>query len=351
MIPEKLNLKTLDKTELTDWVQSLGEKPYRARQLWAWMYLKGADSFGAMTDISKEFRKTLESSAFVGSLKSIQTSASSLTGTQKFLWECGDGLRIESVFILEGDRKTVCVSSQVGCALECTFCATGKMGFVRNLKAWEIVDQVIGVRRETGIQPTNIVVMGMGEAFLNYENVMKAAVLLNDPEGIAIGHRRITISTAGIIPGIKRVTEENRPFKLAISLNATTDDVRSNIMPINKRYPIDALLNAAREYSRKTRKRLTFEYVLIKGVNDSMEDAGRLLKLLKGIPCKVNLIPFNPGSGTFERPDKEKIEAFLEAIKPLASPVIVRMSRGVDISAACGQLATENPKLHHEVSS
>ena len=344
MIPVKTNLKALGKAGLAEWIRAKGEKPYRARQLWAWMVRKGASSFEDMTDLSREFRSLLSGCAEVGSLRLIRATASGAGGTRKFIWECPDGARVESVLIHEGDRKTVCVSSQVGCALGCAFCATGRMGFIRNLEAWEIADQVIGVRRETGVQPTNIVVMGMGEPFLNYDNVMKAMDMVNDPEGLAIGHRRITLSTAGIVPGIERAGREGRPYKLAISLNATRDGVRERIMPINRKYPMQALLAAARDYSRRTGKRITFEYVLIRGVNDSKSDAARLLNLLEGVPCKVNLIPYNPAGGPFERPDDGRVADFLEWIKPLASPVIVRWSRGVDIDAACGQLAGGDPK-------
>jgi 23S rRNA (adenine2503-C2)-methyltransferase len=339
----RVRLKTLDKAGLSAWAESAGEKPFRARQLWSWMYRKGASSFEAMTDLSKAFRMKLSDTAELDALRLAGVSGSPSTGTRKFLWECADGLRIETVFIPEADRKTVCVSSQVGCALGCGFCATGAMGFARNLESWEIVEQVLGARRETGTQPTNIVVMGMGEPFLNYENVMNALAVINDPEGVAIGHRRITISTAGIPPGIARFTAEKQPYRLAISLNATSDAVRSRIMPVNEKYPLKELMAAAREYSGKTGGRITFEYVLIRNVNDSMRDAERLLKLLKNIPCKVNLIPYNPGREEFERPEDARVSAFLNAIKPLASPVIVRMSRGVDIAAACGQLATPNP--------
>ena len=340
----RVRLKTLDKTGLSAWVESIGEKPFRGRQLWSWMYRKGASSFEAMTDLSRAFRQKLADSAELDALRLVRATGSSSTGTRKFLWKCADGLRIETVFIPEADRKTVCVSSQVGCALGCGFCATGGMGFVRNLESWEIVEQMLGVLRETGIRPTNIVVMGMGEPFLNYDNVMKAMAVISDPEGVAIGHRRITISTAGIPPGIARFTAEKRPYRLAVSLNATSDPIRSRIMPVNKKYPLKELMAAAKNYSRKTGGRITFEYVLIRDVNDSMQDAERLLKLLKNVPCKVNLIPYNPGCGTFKRPEDERVSAFLDAIKPLASPVIVRMSRGVDISAACGQLATRIPK-------
>jgi 23S rRNA (adenine2503-C2)-methyltransferase len=342
MTPPPVNLKAFDKDGLVEWIRGRGERPYRARQLWTWMYRKDAVEFGAMTDLSKSFRVGLSKEAFVGALRPAAVSVSSEAGARKYLWECPDGARVESVFIPEGERRTVCVSSQVGCALGCAFCATGSMGGIRDLEAWEIVDQVLGVRRDIGVQPSNIVVMGMGEPFLNYEKVMAAMAVLNDPEGLAIGHRRITISTAGIVPGIARFTAEKRPYKLAISLNATTDAVRSRIMPVGRKYPLEGVMAAARAYTKATRGRITFEYVLFQGVNDSRDDAKRLISLLKALPCKVNLIPYNPGTGAFERPEDGRVAEFLEWIKPLASPVIVRWSRGVDIDAACGQLAVRS---------
>jgi 23S rRNA (adenine2503-C2)-methyltransferase len=339
----RAHLKSMDRPALEKWVRSLGEKPYRARQLWKWLVPRGAASFDEMTDLSRAFRARLEETAEIRSLRLLSADRSDGSGARKFLWECPDGGRIESVFIPEENRRTVCVSSQAGCALGCAFCATGRMGFVRDLEAWEILDQVIGIRRETGTPVTNIVVMGMGEPFLNYDAVMAALEVLNEPEGLAIGHRKITVSTAGVVPGIRRFTAENRPYKLAVSLNAVTDEVRSRLMPVNRKHPIAVLMEAVREYSRRPGRRVTFEYVLIRGLNDSREDAVRLLALLRGLPCKVNLIPYNPGVGGFERPDEARVEAFLEWIKPLQAPVIVRWSRGVDIEAACGQLATAGP--------
>ncbi len=340
---EKTHIKALGQAGLEEWVSALGEKPYRARQLWKWLIQRGAASFSEMTDLSKAFRSRLEATAEIRSLRRVSADRSGDTGAVKFLWECPDGNRIESVYIPEGDRRTVCVSSQAGCGLGCVFCATGRLGFIRNLESWEILDQVIGVRRETGAAPTNIVVMGMGEPFLNYDAVMGALAVMNDPEGLAIGHRKITVSTAGVIPGLLRYTAENRPYKLAVSLNAVTDGLRTRIMPVNRKYPIAALMEAVRAYSRVPGRRVTFEYVLFAGLNDSREDATRLLALLRGLPCKVNLIPYNPAVGGFERPDEEAVERFLEWIKPLQSPVIVRWSRGADIGAACGQLAGSGP--------
>jgi 23S rRNA (adenine2503-C2)-methyltransferase len=224
---DRVHLKSLGRTGLEEWVRSLGEKPYRARQLWKWLVPRGAASFSEMTDLSKAFRARLEETAEIRSLRLVSDGRSAETGARKFLWECPDGSRIESVYIPEGDRRTVCVSCQAGCGLGCAFCATGGMGLIRNLEAWEILDQVIGVRRETDSTVTNIVVMGMGEPFLNYDAVMDALGVMNDPEGLAIAHRKITVSTAGVVSGIIRFTNENRPYKLAISLNAVTDGLRN----------------------------------------------------------------------------------------------------------------------------
>ena len=337
----KTDLKTLTRSELIRFVENLGEKPFRASQLWLWLYHKGVTSFDEMSNLSKDFRERLKNAAEIRSIELFQKTVSVSTGTQKFLWRLQDGQKIESVFIPESDRKTICISSQAGCALGCTFCATGGMGFRRNLEACEIVDQVLAVRRETGVQPTNIVVMGMGEPFLNYENTMHALDLLNDPEGVAVGHRKITVSTAGIVPRIRQYTEEDRPYKLAVSLNAVSGTLRTELMPVNKTYPLGDVIQSVRDYTRRTGRRATFEYVLLNRVNDFTAHADRLLNLLKGLPCKVNLIVWNPTSDRFSRPDHKRVQAFAERIQPLHAPVILRLSRGDDIDAACGQLAGE----------
>ncbi len=336
---KKRILKGLSKKELIQFVTDLGEKPFRASQIWSWIYQKGANHFNEMSNISLPLRTRLNQSVAIGTIQLKDKQVSSTSKTIKFLWKLEDGQRLESVFIPEGKRRTVCISSQVGCALKCRFCATGQMGFQRDLTAWEIIDQVLGIRREINEQSTNIVVMGMGEPFLNYGNLIKALTIINDPEGLAIGHRKITISTSGIIPQIQRYTREGHPFKLAISLNATTDTLRSKLMPINKKYPLSDLLRAVREYTGKSKKRVTFEYVLLKGVNDTDDDARRLLKLLKQIPCKVNLIAYNPTSDQYQTPDEKRIETFAGIIRPLCAPVTLRLSKGDDIDAACGQLA------------
>lgn len=336
---DKINLLEMDREALSHFILEMGEKSFRANQIWSWLYIKGASQFDEMTNLSKQFREKLNHVAEIRHLDLIKASDSNVSDTRKFLWRLEDGLKIESVFIPEEKRRTVCISSQVGCTLACGFCATGSMGFKRNLKMYEMVDQILSIRKKMDEPPTNIVVMGMGEPFLNYENVIRALTLVNDKEGIAIGHRRITISTAGIVPAIIRYAVEGHPFKLAISLNATTNAVRSRIMPINRKYPLEALLKAAKTYTRKSRKRITFEYVLLHGVNDSMEDAARILSILGDIPCKVNLIACNETQSGYKRPPDSHIEAFAEAIRPLCAPVTLRLSKGDDINGACGQLA------------
>lgn len=338
---KKKNLKGLSREELTQLISEIGEKPFRSKQIWSWIYFHRITQFEQMTNIAKPLRQKLSEMACISSLKTVQKSESKSSGTVKFLFELQDGKCIESVYIPEKNRRTLCISTQVGCALGCRFCATGSMGFIRNLKPHEIVDQVICAWRELEERPTNIVVMGMGEPFLNYANVIKALNIINDADGIAIGHRKITISTAGVIPQLRKYTKEGHLFKLAISLNATTDSVRSKLMPINKKYPIDELLKAAKEYTKQMKKRLTFEYVLLKDVNDTALDAKRLLRLLSPIPCKVNLIAYNGSCGQFERPDDSRIQAFAESIREMCAPVTLRLSKGDDIDGACGQLVTK----------
>jgi len=339
---EKINLKGMTLSELENFVKDVGIEPYRARQIFQWIYNKNVTSFEEMTNLSKWLRKKIAEKAEIPILKILRLNRSTKSGTIKFLFQLPDGKAVESVYMPDGSRRTVCVSSQVGCALQCRFCQTGKMGFKRNLKVWEIVDQVLAIERELKVNVTNIVLMGMGEPFHNYENVIRAAELFSHPEGLAIGQRKITISTSGLVPAIRRFTRENRRFKLAISLNATTDSVRSYLMPINKKYPLSELLDAVREYSSVSRNRVTFEYVLISGKNDSVEDARRLQRLLDGIRCKINLIPYNPTLLEFSAPDEETINRFIQELLDFPAPVTVRRSNGDDIDAACGQLYVKN---------
>jgi len=337
----KKQLVGMNMGELEEFATAIGEKPFRGRQLFAWLYNRKARDFEEMTDLSKPLRRRLAEIAAIGVLKPVSEVVSNDGNTRKFLLELRDGERIETVSIRERLRHTLCVSTQVGCALGCRFCATARMGFRRNLSVGEIVDQVLVAERHVGEKVTNLVLMGMGEPLLNYENVIAACELVRHEQGLAIGHRRIVISTAGWVPGIMRLAEEGHRFKLAISLNATTDEQRRTLMPVAERYPLQELLNAVIYYYRRSGRRPTFEYVLLAGINDTAADATRLRGLLRQVPCKVNLIPYNSTDGPYQRPTPEQIEAFRQALSPLKAPVIVRWSKGDDIQAACGQLATK----------
>lgn len=325
--------------QLRQFVSERGERTFRGGQLFSWIYARGARCFAEMTDISKDFRSILEESAEIGALELLQSARSHTSSASKLLFGCRDGARIESVYIMEGGRRTLCVSSQVGCALGCTFCATATLGFVRNLSVAEIVDQILYVEQSVRMNISNIVFMGMGEPLLNYENVIAACELVRHEKGIAISPRRIVISTAGVVPQIVRLADDGHRYRLAISLNASHDEQRQALMPLARTYTMGEVLNAARYYYRKTRRRPTFEYVLISGCNDSIADAQRLRAYLQAVPCKVNLIPYNPVRGGYARPSAERIEQFREHLSPLQAPVIVRWSKGDDIGAACGQLA------------
>jgi 23S rRNA (adenine2503-C2)-methyltransferase len=336
------NLKGLTLDELRDFVTALGEKSFRATQLFAWIYRRNGVAFDEMTDISRPFRARLAESATIGALTGVNSITSPNADAQKFLFQLPDGNHVESVLISEDKRQTVCLSSQVGCALGCKFCATATLGFTRNLAVWEILDQFLAIQRLTRVEITNVVIMGMGEPLLNYENVIKACQLLNHPDGPAVGHRKIVISTCGIVPAIIRFADERQPFKLAISLNAPTNTQRNEIMPINKKYPLEQLMDAARYYARKSRLRVTFEYVLLNDFNDRPQDAVELKKLLSGIPCKINLIPYNEIGQDARRPANERIDRFYRHFLDYPAVVSVRWSKGVDIEAACGQLAARN---------
>lgn len=333
----KTNLKQLSEEELSLFVEKLGQKPYRAKQIVNWIYKKYATSFEEMSDLPKSFRELLKDRAFISSIKLLKSQISK-DGTQKFLFELEDNETIESVLIPDKNRLTLCISSQVGCAMGCKFCITGKLGLRRNLKAYEIVDQVIAVERYIQTKSiTNIVFMGMGEPLNNFNEVIHALWKIIGLMGFS--KRRITISTIGIIPKIYELAKSAPPINLAISLNATTDEVRDKIMPINRRYPIQRLINACRAFPLPPRRRITFEYVLLDGINDSKEDALRLVNLVKGIKSKVNLIPYNPiTESRFRRPTEDKISEFQKILLKAGITAIIRKSKGTDISAACGQL-------------
>lgn len=338
-----INLKELSETQMKEFVQGLGLPSYRAGQILRWIYEKRVQSLEEMTDLSKELRKRLSEVSYISNLRLITKKISKIDGTEKYLFGLHDGETIESVLIPDLDRLTLCISSQVGCAMGCAFCLTGKMGFKRNLKAYEIVDQIISVSRlpkERHI--TNIVLMGMGEPLMNLDEVSEAIRRMIGL--LKISRRKITLSTSGYVPGIKKLPEVlPKMVNLAVSLNATTDEVRDKIMPINKKYPISVLLDILRHFPLEKTRRITFEYVLIDGLNDTPQDAKRLIKLLKGIPSKINLIPFNEYPGSLMKPPpEEKILTFQEILISSGMTAFIRKSKGSDIMAACGQLKGAN---------
>ncbi|HYD42474.1 MAG TPA: 23S rRNA (adenine(2503)-C(2))-methyltransferase RlmN [Anaeromyxobacter sp.] len=345
---ERPDLRGLPLDVLGRLVAELGERPFRARQLYRWLHRNCAASLEEMTDLRRELREELGRRARLTTLERASEQRSA-DGTIKWAWRTADGKLVESVYLPEPDRKTLCVSTQVGCAVGCAFCLTATMGLSRNLTAAEIVDQVHRANRRlvelgegTAPRPlTNLVFMGMGEPLANYKHLKLALDLLLSEDGPNFSHRHVTVSTSGLVPLIARFGAETS-VKLAISLNATTDAQRDALMPINKRYPIAALLEACRAFPARNGRRITFEYVLLGGVNDSLDDARRLAHLVHGIPAKVNLIPYNenPGLG-FSAPAPEAVQAFLDALVAKNLTAVVRRSRGRDISAACGQLARE----------
>lgn len=352
----KMNLKGLNLSELQSFVESLGEKKYRASQLFSWLYAKGAQTFDEMTDISRAFRAVLAAAATIDNLQLVTKSVSPSDGTTKFLFQLRDGLMVESVLIPAEEespaaekRLTLCISTQVGCSLDCKFCATGTMGFSRNLAAGEIVDQVLQAQCHARRRITNLVYMGMGEPMLNYENVMKSVQLITHDRSLNIGARHITISTAGYADKIRRMADEDQKVKLALSLHSLDNVKRAQLMPITKKFPVEELIEALEYYHRATRRRPTFEYILFDGLNDTAKDVKGLVKLSKRIPCKVNLIPFHSidftgpsGLAAALRPTpRPRMEAFADALRKAAITVMIRSSAGHDIEAACGQLAVQ----------
>ncbi|MEX2631432.1 MAG: 23S rRNA (adenine(2503)-C(2))-methyltransferase RlmN [Tistlia sp.] len=346
------DLVGLSLAELTEAVLALGEPRFRATQLWHWIYHRGATDFAAMTTLSKGFRAKLAERFLVGRPQ-VSTHQLSSDGTRKWLLRFADGNEAECVFIPEEDRGTLCVSSQVGCTLTCRFCHTGTQRLVRNLSPAEIVGQILLARDTLGEWPspkegrllTNIVMMGMGEPLYNYENVAAALRLVTDPNGISLSKRRITLSTAGVVPAMRRCGEE-LGVNLAVSLHATNDAVRDEIVPLNRKYPIAELLQACRDYPGvHNARRITFEYVMLKDVNDSDAEAHALADLLADIPAKINLIPFNPWPGSpYLCSEPERIERFSDILFERGFSAPVRRPRGRDIQAACGQLKSASER-------
>ena len=352
----KINLVGMSRFELAEALQAVGAEKYRTKQVWNWIYAHGASNFDQMTTISKKQQECF-AEHFTIERPSIARALKSEDNTRKWLLEFWDGNKAETVHIPEEDRGALCVSSQVGCTLTCSFCHTGTMNLVRNLTASEIVGQIMIARDELKEWPapqenrllSNIVMMGMGEPLYNYDQVSKALQIIMDAEGIAISKRRITLSTSGVVPMIEKCGEE-LGVNLAVSLHAVRDDLRNELVPLNKKYPIKMLLEACRNYpAASNARRITFEYVMLKGVNDTDADAHELIKLLDGIHAKVNLIPFNPWPGSqYECSSNNRIHAFAEILNAAGFSSPVRSPRGRDILAACGQLKSDSERKKGE---
>ncbi|HCK99609.1 MAG TPA: 23S rRNA (adenine(2503)-C(2))-methyltransferase RlmN [Candidatus Marinimicrobia bacterium] len=336
---DEKNIKGLTLPELENWVAEIGESPFRAKQIYRWMYQRGVRSFEEMSDLSKSLRNKLAQMASVSMLQIDTRFRSKTDQSVKYLFRLSDGNAVEAVYMVEGKRITLCLSTMVGCPVGCAYCATGIMGFKRNLTAGEIVDQLLLIQQDQQKKATNIVFMGMGEPFLNYDNVIKAASILNSELGQEIAARRIIISTAGIIPAIHRFADEGHRFKLAISLNASTDAQRDELVPVNLKHPLWELMAAVKYYTDRSKRRVTFEYILIKDFNDTPQDARRLIKMLGQIPCKLNIIPYNQNEFLlYKTPSEDKLNNFLKDLYQAPFAVTVRRSKGLDIAAACGQL-------------
>lgn len=350
------NIKELSFKELEDLLVEQGHPPYRARQIGQWLFQKRATSFSQMTNLSRALRSWLSCEFSIARLTVLRQAAAA-DGTVKVLFGLSDGLTIESVLIPEAKRLTLCISTQVGCAFGCSFCATALMGWQRDLTASEMIDQIL---EAAGLAPgerriTHVVLMGMGEPLANYGQTVRALeIMTNTAWGLGISPRRITVSSVGLVPQIQRLIQETR-VNLAISLHAPTDEVRGRLMPVNRKYGLQQLMECCRSLPIPRRKRITFEYVLLRGVNDSVEDADRLCDLLAGVRCKVNVIPFNPHAGSaYERPGETVVERFQQVLHSRGVQVNIRRPRGDDIQAACGQLKGEafpSPRFRHRLAA
>lgn len=338
-----IDLAALELHELVSFVQSLGHRPFHAKQVYRWIWKRGVTDFAQMTDLSRELRAALVESATV-SVPEVVAHDTSVDGTQKFVLRLADGRHIESVFIPDTPAQTFCVSTQVGCAMACAFCLTGKMGLVRNLSAAEITSQVRLMAGSLDLldKSFNIVLMGMGEPLHNYDATMKALRMLNEKEGLALHPKRITLSTVGLVPMMDKLAQEPLMPNLAVSLHAASEGTRAAIVPLNKKYSMRDVVDACKRFPLKKRSRIMFEYVMLAGINDSPQDARRLVNVLAGVKAKVNLLPLNEAPGIpFERPSDESINTFAKILADRGMAVSVRKSRGRDIRAACGQLIVE----------
>ena len=338
------DIRDLTLEELRAELEALGERPFRAAQVFDGLYKKKAAGFEDLTTLSKALRGKL-AARFAAALPEIADRRASADGTTKFLFRLGDGEHVETVLIPSGRRLTICLSTQVGCKFACAFCASGLGGFKRDLRPSEITGQVLGLERETGRGPTNYVFMGMGEPLDNWANVEKAIRIMNEPAGLAVAARRMTVSTAGYVPSFKRLAALDLQINLSLSLHAVTDRLRDRLMPINRRFPLEEVVAAAESYVRSGGRMVTLEYIVIRGLNDSLDDADGLAAVARRLRAKVNLIAYSPVEGpAFETPSEAEVARFRRRLEERKVNVTVRLSKGADIAAACGQLAGRLPR-------
>ncbi|MBR3909070.1 MAG: 23S rRNA (adenine(2503)-C(2))-methyltransferase RlmN [Clostridia bacterium] len=344
----KLDIRSLNLDEITQLVADLSQPKFRALQLFKWLQ-SGVESFDEMTNIPMSFRKQLEEISYIAYVKPLRKYISKIDGTVKYVYELYDGELIESVLMKYEHGYTVCISTQVGCRMGCKFCASGLYGLTRDLTASEMLAQITYAQRDNNIRISNVVMMGMGEPLDNFDNSIKFLKLVSDENGLNIGLRHISLSTSGVVSGIKKLSEYNMPITLSISLHAPNDEIRNKTMPVNKKWNIDSLLEACRDYQKVTTRRISFEYALIEGINDSDACAKQLASKLKGIMCHVNLIPANPvKENTFKKPDRKSIVAFQKKLESLGITATIRRTLGADIDASCGQL---KKKTKEEIDS
>jgi len=337
------NLRDLTLGELESFLTGMGQPAYRARQIYRWVFAAKARHLDEMTDLPQDLRRELSQTFRIDTPRIADLSPRAPDGTRKYLFEFQRGDRVEAVYLPGASSATVCISTQVGCSLNCEFCATGRMGFSRNLSTGEMVSQVLEIEKEEDAKIRNVVLMGMGEPFYNFDAVMKALTLFTDSKGLGWSARRLTVSTIGIVPAIEKITREGMNAKLAISLHATNDQQRSRIIPVNKTYPLGSLMKALRAYAHVTRYPITFEYILIKDLNDRPEDAEALSLFLQNIPAKINILGLHPTGSTWLPSPQERVVAFQQKLRATGLNVTLRTSRGLECNAACGQLATPIP--------
>lgn len=338
IIPTKLDIRSFDLEAITKLMVDFNQPKFRAQQLFKWLQ-SGVDSFDEMTNIPAALRQQLNDTFYIATVKALRKYVSQIDGTVKYVYELYDGELIESVLMKYEHGYTVCISTQVGCRMGCKFCASGLYGLMRNLTASEMLAQITYAERDNNIRISNVVMMGMGEPLDNFDNSIQFLKLVSDENGLNIGLRHISLSTSGVVSGIKKLSAYNLPITLSISLHAPNDEIRNRTMPVNKKWNIDALLSACREYQKVTTRRISFEYALIEGVNDSDDNARELAARLKGIMCHVNLIPANPvKENTFKKPDRKSIIAFQKKLESLGINATIRRTLGADIDASCGQL-------------